>query len=72
MAKNSDEYKSEHKRAQRSAEAERIVKNAEHSSTLSGVGNTVPVAGTKTYKSMSFKKNREEPWGNTREILDLI
>ncbi|HNC88732.1 MAG TPA: hypothetical protein PL000_07260 [Anaerolineales bacterium] len=59
LAKNSDEYKSEHKRAQRSAEAERIVKNAEHSSTLSGVGNTVPVAGTKTYKSMSDSEFRE-------------
>ena len=59
LAKNSDEYKSEHKRAQRSAEAERIVMNAEHSSTLSGVGNTVPVAGTKTYKSMSDSEFRE-------------
>lgn len=59
LATNSDSYKQTHKKAQRNEEAERIVKNYQQGSTLSSMGATAPVSGSKSYKTMSDAEFRE-------------
>lgn len=59
LAKNSEGYKSEHKKAKKNADAERIVQNANRAGSLSSVGQTSPISEAKRYKDMSddeFKK----------------
>lgn len=53
LAKNSDSYKAEHKKAKRNADAEKMVQNASQPGTLSGVGNTSPLNQARRYKEMS-------------------
>lgn len=53
LAKNSDTYKGQSKTAQRNADAERLVKNAQQSGSLSAVGGTSPMNTAKRYKDMS-------------------
>lgn len=53
LAKNSDTYKGQSKSAQRNADAERMVKNAQQSGSLSSVGGTSPMNTAKRYKDMS-------------------
>lgn len=53
LAKSSDAYKKEHKRAKKSADAERIVQNANRAGSLSSVGGTSPINEAKRYKEMS-------------------
>lgn len=53
LAKNSDVYKSEHKKSKKNADAERIVKNAQNAGSLSSVGSTSPINQARRYKDMS-------------------
>lgn len=53
LAKNSDHYKGQSKTVQRNADAERIVKNATQTGSLSAVGGTSPMNTAKRYKDMS-------------------
>jgi hypothetical protein len=53
LAKNSDSYRGSHKQAKRSADAERIVQNAQRAGSLSSVGQTSPISEAKRWKEMS-------------------
>lgn len=53
LAKSSEAYKSENKRAKKSADAERIVQNSQNSGSLSSVGGTTAMNNAKRYKEMS-------------------
>ncbi len=53
LAKNSDVYKTENKKAKKNADAERIVQNASRAGSLSSVGQASPINEAKRYKSMS-------------------
>lgn len=53
LAKNSDTYKGKSKTTQRNADAERMVKNAQQTGSLSSVGGTSPMNTAKRYKEMS-------------------
>lgn len=53
LAKNSDTYKGQSKTVQRNADAERLVKNAQQTGSLSAVGGTSPMNTAKRYKDMS-------------------
>lgn len=66
LAKNSEAYKAEHKKAKKNADAERIVQNANRAGSLSGVGSTSPINHAKRYKEMSdsdFKKEMSKNLG---------
>jgi len=66
LAKNSDSYKKEYKKTKKSAEAERIVQNANRAGSLSSVGQTTPMSEAKNYKHMSdddFKKMAQKNLG---------
>lgn len=68
LAKNSESYKSSAKTQQRNADAERIVKNANQSGSLSAIGGTSPINNAKRYKEMSdadFKKEMAKNLGYT-------
>lgn len=60
LAKNSDSYKSTHKKARKSQEAERIMANTQRSGSLASVGSTSPINQAKRYKEMSDKDFRAE------------
>lgn len=53
LAKNSDGYRNAQNTQKRNADAERILKNANSSPGLSGVGASTPVSQAKRYKDMS-------------------
>lgn len=53
LAKNSDSYKSQNKTMKRNTDAERILKNAQQSGSLSSVGGTSPINAAKRYRDMS-------------------
>ncbi|MGL5264050.1 MAG: hypothetical protein ACRDAI_05690 [Candidatus Rhabdochlamydia sp.] len=53
LAKNSDSYKSQNKTIKRNADAERILKNAQQSGSLSSAGGISPMNAAKRYKDMS-------------------
>jgi hypothetical protein len=53
LAKNSDSYKSENKKAKKNADAERIVQNSQQVGSLGGMGSNSPVNQAKRYKEMS-------------------
>lgn len=53
LAKNSDAYKSQHKKAKRNADAEKMVENASKSGSLSSVGSTSPINQARRWKDMS-------------------
>jgi len=53
LAKNSDTYKSENKKSKKSADAQRIVANANRAGNLSSTGSTSPISQAKRYKDMS-------------------
>lgn len=59
LARNSDEYRSSHKKAKRNADAERIVQNANRAGSLSSVGQTSPISEAKRYKDMSDEDFRK-------------
>lgn len=60
LAKNSDAYKGTSKTQQRSADAERMIKNANQSGSLSAIGGTSPINTAKRYKDMSDSDFRKE------------
>lgn len=60
LAKNSDTYKGQSKTAQRNADAERMVKNAQQAGSLSSVGGTSPMNTAKRYKEMSDEEFMKE------------
>lgn len=60
LAKNSDSYKSQRKSAQRSTDAEKMVKNAQQSGSLSSVGGTSPINTAKRYRDMSDEEFMKE------------
>jgi len=53
LAKNSDEYRGANKRIKKSADAQRIVENANKAGSLSSMGSTSPISQAKRYKDMS-------------------
>lgn len=59
LAKNSDSYKSDHKKAKKNADAERIVENASRTGSLSSVGQTSPINTAKRYRDMSDDEFRK-------------
>lgn len=60
LAKNSDIYKSENKSAKKSADAERIVQNANRAGSLSSVGQTSPISAAKRYREMSDSEFKQQ------------
>jgi len=60
LARNSDTYKSQAHTQKRSADAERMVKNAGQSGSLSAVGGTSPINSAKRYKDMNDDDFRKE------------
>lgn len=53
LAKNSEGYKSNHKKQRKSEEARRIVENSQSAGSLSSLGSTSPISEAKRYKDMS-------------------
>jgi|GEM_PF-1963460 len=53
LAKNSETYRTENKRSKKSADAQRIVANANRAGSLSSTGSTSPISQAKRYKDMS-------------------
>lgn len=53
LARNSESYKSENKKAKKNEDAERILQNSQMSPGLSSVGSSTPVKMAKNYKNMS-------------------
>jgi dsDNA-binding SOS-regulon protein len=60
LAKNSESYKTQHKTTKRNADAEKIVKNASQSGTLSSVGGVSGLQATKKYKDMTDAEFKSE------------
>jgi hypothetical protein len=60
LAKNSDSYKSEHKRAQKNSDAEKIMQNSQQAGSLSSMGTVSPVNAAKRYRDMSDTDFRKE------------
>lgn len=59
LAKNSDSFKQNHKKAKKNEDAERIIQNSQRSGSLSAVGQTSPISQAKRFKDMpdeEFKK----------------
>lgn len=53
LAKNSEAYKATNSKRQRHEDADRIIKNSQHTGSLSSMGATTPVTQAKRYKDMS-------------------
>lgn len=53
LARNSDTYKEQNKKAKKNADAQRLVKNASKPGNLSSMGQNTPVSAVKSYKNMS-------------------
>lgn len=53
LAKNSEGYKSNHKKQRKSEEAKRIVENSQSAGSLSSLGSTSPISEARRYKDMS-------------------
>jgi len=56
LAKNSDTFKSDHKKVKKNADAERLVQNASKAGSLSSMGQNTPVSAVKGWKNMSDKE----------------
>ena len=56
LAKNSDPFKSQNKKAKKNADAERLVQNASKTGSLSSIGQSTPVSAVKGWKNMSDKE----------------
>lgn len=66
LAKNSDSYKKESKKATKNADAQRIVENSSKVGSLSSIGTTSPISEAKKYKTMSdaeFRKLSQQNLG---------
>src|SRR3989304_9989794 len=50
LSKNSSAYTADNKSAKKNADAERIIKNAEKTGSLSSVGQSSPISEAKRYK----------------------
>lgn len=59
LAKNSDQYKSDHQKQKQSVEAQRILENSQKAGSLSSMGSTSPISQAKQYKQMSDKEFKE-------------
>jgi len=53
LAKNSENYRSEKRQSKKSADAQRIVENANRAGSLSSMGSTSPISQAKKWKDMS-------------------
>ena len=53
LAKNSEKYRTEHKKASRNAEAEKIVQNSQQAGSLSSMGTVSPINAAKRYREMN-------------------
>lgn len=60
LAKNSDTYRSENRKSQRNADAERIVQNSQMAGSLSSIGQTSPINTARRYRDMSDDDFRKE------------
>lgn len=56
LAKNSDNYRGEKKKSQKSVDAQRIVENSQKAGSLSSMGQTSPISEAKRYKDMPDKE----------------
>lgn len=66
LAKNSDRFRSENKKSQRNADAEKIMQNSQQAGSLSSMGTVSPVNAAKRYRDMSdadFKKEVQRNLG---------
>jgi len=59
LAKNSEQYRSDHKKVKKSLEAQRIVENSQRAGSLSSMGSTTPISQAKNYKQMSDDEFRK-------------
>lgn len=59
LAKNSDQYRSDHKKIKKSLDAQRIVENSQQAGSLSSMGSTTPISQAKSYKKMSDDEFRK-------------
>lgn len=59
LAKNSDGYRRDNKQSKKSADAERIVKNAQAAGNLSAMGQVSPINQAKRFKDMSDDEFRK-------------
>lgn len=60
VAKASDSYRKDHTQKQKSADAERLMGNAQKAGSLSSVGGTTPISMAKRYKDMTDTDFRKE------------
>lgn len=59
LAKTSDAYKTENKKAKRNEDAERMVANSQKPGSLSSVGQTSPISQARRFKDMSDDEFRK-------------
>jgi len=60
LAKTSEKYQSDHRKAKKSADAERILQNSQQPGALSSVGQASPINTAKRYKDMSDEDFQRE------------
>lgn len=60
LAKNSDNYRKDKQKEERSIEAEKIVKNASSSGSLASIGTATPISQIKRYKDMTDEEFKRE------------
>jgi len=60
LAKNSDGYRSAHKRSQKNADAAKVVQNSQMAGSLSSMGTTSPINTAKRYRDMNDDDFRRE------------
>jgi len=60
LAKNSEGYRSAHKKSQKNADAAKVVQNSQMAGSLSSMGTTSPINTAKRYRDMSDDDFRRE------------
>lgn len=60
LAKNSDSYRSAHKKQVKNQDAERVVQNSQKAGALSSMGTTSPINTAKRYSQMTDEDFRKE------------
>ena len=60
LAKNSESYRSQHKKTQKNADAAKVVQNSQLAGSLSSMGTTSPINTAKRYREMNDDDFRKE------------
>lgn len=60
LAKKSDHYRAEHKKAQKNADAEKVIQNSTQAGSLSSMGTNTPINAAKRYREMTDEDFRRE------------